>query len=154
LSYAATPTGQGSKGEITGNEAAAMVACGVNLFGFDQLHPGDARLARAVWSWSPWAWASGDCAYSGSDGRFHGDPCANKKPVACQNPTTGAWTVTTKPVTWKQAAKACKTGEFAVPATGWENTQLVAAKRTAGVGEVWLAYAKVGDTWTPRATSR
>jgi hypothetical protein len=153
LSYAATPTGQGSPGQITGEETAEMAACGVNLFGFDQLHPGDARLARLIWSWAPLGWTSGDCAYSGSLGTFHSGRCDTKRRAACQDPATGAWTVTAKAVPFADAAKACKKAAFAVPATGWDNTQLRTAKTAAGATEVWLNYAEVSGTWTPRAAT-
>ena len=126
-----------------------MAACGVNLFGLDQLHPGDARLANLVWSWAPDGWTGGDCAYAGTDGRFRGGDCRTKRRVACQD-AGGAWSLSDKAVAFKQAAKACKRdGAFAVPATGWEMTQLRAA---AGGTEAWLDYARVNGDWVQRAT--
>jgi hypothetical protein len=37
---------------ITPDRAAAMIRCGVDLFGFDQLLPDDGRLAALAWSWA------------------------------------------------------------------------------------------------------
>ncbi|MEK1146202.1 hypothetical protein OSI78_10825, partial [Mycobacterium ulcerans] len=34
-------------------KAKAMIDCGVNLFGFDQLLPEDGRIQASLWSWAP-----------------------------------------------------------------------------------------------------
>ena len=40
-------------GSLTPERVAAMVACGVNLFGFDQFDPNDGRVAASIFSWAP-----------------------------------------------------------------------------------------------------
>jgi hypothetical protein len=151
LSYMAQYADLGGPSAITPAEAAAMTACGVNLFGFDQIHPGDARLAATLWSWGPAAWTRGDCAYSGTDGRFHGGDCAQVRRFACQD-AKGRWDVTRKVGSWSEGARECKGKRgFGVPATGPDNVALRAAVAAAGGGEVWLDYAVTGGSWLPDA---
>jgi hypothetical protein len=118
--------------------AAAMVRCGVDLFGFDQLLPDDGRLESTVWSWAPGkpAAADGGCAFQGADARWATAPCAGARPAACR--TAGGWTVTPGPVAWDAAAAACTDagGSFGVPRTGYDNAQL---RTAAGAAEPWLA---------------
>ncbi|MGH9086103.1 MAG: hypothetical protein ACRDYW_11675, partial [Acidimicrobiales bacterium] len=81
---------------------AEMVRCGVNLVGFDQLHPGDDRLPGLVWSWraeEPAPSAAGQCAALGTDGRFFADGCSVPHPVACRT-VDGSWAVTADAVSW------------------------------------------------------
>ncbi|HLG00151.1 MAG TPA: hypothetical protein VI916_06745, partial [Acidimicrobiia bacterium] len=65
LSDTVEPMGIGSSGQITAAETVAMVECGVNLFGFDQLLPADPRLASLVWSWAPNEPSAGTAARRG-----------------------------------------------------------------------------------------
>jgi hypothetical protein len=151
VSYMAEPTGEGAPAQITAAETAAMTACGVNLFGFDQLHPQDPRLEALVWSWARDGWRGGPCAFAGADTRFHAGDCGVERAFACRNPATGAWSVSSERGPWADGGTACSGADaFNVPATGWENTGLATAVRAAGVGEVWLNYGRLGETWTPR----
>jgi hypothetical protein len=135
-----------TEGGITASEMAAMVACGVNLVGFDMLHPDDPRLATLVWSWAHDEPRADGCAVQGADGHFVSAPCAQKHRVACFDATTGAWTASRKAVRFDRAADACPTGSsFDVPWNGWENGRLLAASG----GDVWLAYTSTGGTWHP-----
>jgi hypothetical protein len=120
----------GGEGGITYAEMAAMVRCGVNLVGFDQLHPDDPRLDALVWSWAPGEPSGLGCALQGADGRWRARPCGEKHRVACF--ADGTWTVSARAVRFARAAAQCV---FKAPWNGWENDRLLAA----GVGEVWVA---------------
>jgi hypothetical protein len=130
---------------ISPEVAAAMVRCGVNFPGLDQVHPGDDRLPALVWSWR--ADADPDdpaaaCAAQGDDGRFGALPCEAALPAACRT-ADGGWATTTATVAWADGDAACRaeghTGA-GVPANGWENEQL--RRASDGSGDVWLAYAR------------
>jgi hypothetical protein len=124
-----------------------MVRCGVNLVGFDQLHPGDDRLPGLVWSWrtdEPSASAVDQCAALGTDGRFFGDDCGVPRPVACRT-ADGGWAVTADAATWSAGEDACRSAGHAgagVPSNGWDSGLLRAAAVEADAGEVWLAYGQ------------
>jgi hypothetical protein len=131
----------GGTTSITAEATAAMVRCGANLIGFDQLSPDDPRLAALVWSWAEDAVTAGapsGCAYQGADTYFHVDDCRTKRPAACLD-ASGAWRVT-KPVRWDRAPAACAalSATFSVPATGMRNVALAAAKPSS---EVWVDAA-------------
>jgi hypothetical protein len=125
---------------VTLTETRRMVRCGVNLPGFDQLHPDDPRLTALVWSWATDEPAAGhgSCAAQGPDARFHARSCADALPLACVD-AGGAWRV----------ARVCPRGtQFGVPANGFENERLREA--ADGVTTVMLAYRDVpGRGWTP-----
>ena len=132
------------------DNVSAMVRCGVNVIGMDQLRPQDGRLAALVWSWATdQPAASGSCAQQGSDGRFTAVSCGLARPAACQSPN-GDWQVTSVAVAWNDAAAECATefpgSRFAVPMDGYRNLMLQRAH--PGVAAVWLDYARVGGTWT------
>ena len=121
-----------TEGGITKAEMAAMVGCGVNLVGFDQLHPDDPRLETLVWSWAPGEPSAAGCALQGADGRWASRPCGEEHRVACF--AGGAWTVSARAVTFDDADEQCV---FAAPWNGWENGRLLAA----GGGDVWVAWS-------------
>jgi hypothetical protein len=137
----------GSGSHIDAATMTEMVRCGVNLVGFDQLHPGDERLPSLVWSWrvdEPAVDGTGTCAALGSDGRFFASACAARRRAACRT-TSGAWSVTADAVTWSGGDVACRAAGHVgagVPANGWDNGALRAAADRAGAPEVWLAYAQ------------
>lgn len=124
-----------------------MVRCGVNLVGFDQLHPGDERLASLVWSWRPEEPAfdsTGACAAQGDDARFFAADCSAPRPVACRT-ADGGWAITPDAVAWAAGDEACRTAGHVgagVPANGWDNDLLRAAADDAAAGDVWLAYGQ------------
>lgn len=145
LSSTVEPSGLGSSGEITAVETRAMVTCGVNLFGFDQLVPADPRLEALVWSWAPGEPSSGTAALRGADGRFRSaDPSANH-PYACRD--GAVWRVTALAGPWSGGAAACTLefpgSEISVPWTGADNASLVSG------GAVWVDYSLTGGEWTP-----
>jgi hypothetical protein len=119
----------GGEGGITDAEMRAMVQCGVNLVGFDMLHPDDPRLDALVWSWAPGEPSSAGCALQTGTGRWVARPCGERHRVACF--AEGQWTVSAKPVRFAKAAGACA---FAAPWNGWENQRLLAV----GGGDVWV----------------
>jgi hypothetical protein len=116
---------------------SAMVGCGVNLFGFDQLTPTDGRIEASIWSWAPGQpkVAGGGCGAQGTDSRWITRPCASRRPAACQD-AAGNWSVTTAPVVFTSARAACAAqgAQFAVPRTGLDNSLLYQASG----GEVWI----------------
>jgi hypothetical protein len=137
----------GSTSQLTEVEARRMARCGVNLIGFDQLTPEDPRLAAIVWSWAP-GWprvdgSGGDCVANGSDGRWRTAPCGEKRHAACI--TRGGDRYVSKPaVAWSRLAAACgRGGRPDLPANGYENELLKAAKAKAGSDDVWLRYRRV-----------
>ena len=111
----------------------AMVACGVDLFGFDQLVPGDPRLDALVWSWAPGE-RPADCAVLREDGRWSGSDCSGERPAVCR--TGSAWVVTGSPVRASGARAACEGlgAVFDAPHTGAENAALAAAAEPG----VWI----------------
>jgi hypothetical protein len=124
----------GGEGGITRDEMLAMVTCGVNLVGFDMLHPDDPRLETLIWSWAePTEEPSAPgCALQGTDGRWSTRPCEELHRAACF--VDGAWSVSTDPVAWAEADDACA---FARPWNGWENQELL----TVGGGDVWVRWS-------------
>ena len=148
LSALAAPDGH----HIDTPMAANMAGCGVNLVGFDQLLPGDSRLAASVWSWARREpAATGSCATeSADDGRFRAAPCTGRHPVACLA-TDGRWTVSTPAVPRQVAAERCSSHQttFAVPRSGREAAALRLALERSGAEDAWLAYDKKGSGWSP-----
>src|SRR5436305_3546963 len=116
----------GEPGGLTPQVAAAMMRCGVDLLGIDQLLPRDGRLDALVWSWArnePRAGA-GDCATMGADGRWSAASCRAPALLACHGTS---WVV----------ARRCPAGTRpATPRTGYENQLLkvAAAGRTVRLG--------------------
>jgi hypothetical protein len=143
----------GDTSQVTVKETRAMVDCGVNMPGFDQLRADDARLPELVWSWAknePVAGPQADCAAKGSDGRFHARSCQTRLAFACVD-GSGAWHVTATTGQWQGGRKACTAAfpgsRFAVPANGYENG-LVRAAAPKGAS-VWLDYGRRAGRWTP-----
>ncbi len=124
---------------LTPERLRSMSDCGVNLYGFDQLLPGDGRLQATAWSWIADAPdpTDGPCAVQRTDGRWITTPCAERRPAACLTGTV--WSLTAA-VTWDQAAAACAAKgaqtAFATPRSGNENALL---RQAAGTDAVWLA---------------
>jgi Phosphatidylinositol-specific phospholipase C, X domain len=139
---------------ITPQTAAAMARCGVDLFGLDQLLPGDGRLESLVWSWAKDEPAHGKCATQRrSDARWTATVCSGKRPAACLK-RDGRWLVTKRAVKISQAGRACKKrhARVAVPRTGYENQLLRYATPTpAKADSTWLGYRFRRGRW--RATA-
>lgn len=135
----------GKTTSISPEAAAAMVRCGVDLIGFDQLTPDDPRLAALVWSWTEDAVSSSGCGYQGADTRWNVDDCGARRRAACAS-GDGSFFVSPKAIRWDRGASTCASlgGTFAAPANGLRNEQLAMAK---GVPEVW-----VNATLTPQAS--
>jgi hypothetical protein len=133
LSAGATAFSGGEQGEgLTPANVRAMTRCGVDLFGFDQLQPGDGRNEAAVWSWAPGQPARGACVEMRGDGRWYSLGCNQKRRAACRR-SDGSWILTDKAVTTAKAARACaaENAQFDVPRTGYDNEVL----RRAANGE-------------------
>ena len=73
----------------------------------------------------------------GKDGRWRTGPCTTKA-RACHGATG-----------WFVGQGACPGGSWSVPRYGWEQVQLAAAMRRAGVTEVVLALRLKAGRWTP-----
>ena len=115
-----------------------MSKCGVELFGFDQLVPGDGRLEALTWSWAAGVPDSGDCAVSrGSDGRWETASCRTPRRQACRT-ADGRWLVA------RDCGKAGAT--FAAPRTARENQLL---REVAGTRTVRLGLSGASTNWKP-----
>jgi hypothetical protein len=138
---------------LTASATAQMVRCGANIIGFDQLQPFDGRLEAMVWSWAkdePTA-SGGDCAEQGSDSRFHVANCNRHMQFACVD-SSGNWQVTRAKGRWEAGAATCAHeypgSNFSVPANGYRNGQLAAARSHR---DVWLNYRRIDGQWRPHA---
>ncbi len=145
---------------ITASDAAAMAKCGIGAIGLDQITPYDSRLIAQIWSWGenePNNAGGEDCAAQRSDGRFNDLPCGLYRHVACQNPNTAEWFITSGTYTWDAAASAVESefpGQglvFAVPVNGYENAKLQDLKTGRGISDVWLNYSDKDseNDWRP-----
>jgi len=142
---------------LTVDTIGAMVRCGVNLFGLDQVDPGDPRLAAMVWSWAdgePAASGNGTCTITSSvDARFHAAGCNSARlHFACVD-ASGAWFVSAATGPANGGANACRRqgATFAVPGSGNHQQRLVDAMAAAGADRVWVAYRVVNGVWTAAA---
>lgn len=140
-------TGVASPGEITAAETRAMVECGVNLFGFDQLVPADPRLDALAWSWdvADGQPGPGHVAFRDAAGRFHAtDDESTPRRFACVA-SDGTWFASAAVGAWTDGHTTCadEDAAFSVPHTGFENTLLAAGE------ELWLNYASTDGRWTP-----
>jgi hypothetical protein len=137
----------GSGTRMSADNVRTMMQCGVNMPSLDQVEPSDPRFAAFVWSWAPGQPdrnIARQCALHGSDG-FAAAGCGTALPAACTN-VGGEWSVSSRATIWSLAS--CPAGfHFAVPRSGADNERLKAAKRDAGVAEVWLNYRRNGEDW-------
>jgi hypothetical protein len=108
---------------------AAMVRCGVDLFGFDQLMPQDDRLKAAVWSWADGEDPSRCGAQRPSDGRWVARACTEQRRFVCRS-ADGSFSLTARAVPAVKTPKNC-----GAPRTGRENEQ---ARAAAGGATVWV----------------
>jgi hypothetical protein len=124
-----------------------MILCGVDLFGFDQLQPGDGRLDAAVWSWADGQPQGRGCAVGGTGDGWRIGSCSKKRPAACQK-ADGSWTLSTA-VKADAAPAACRAAgaTFDVPRTGYENATL--DDKTDGTA-VWLGLERSRRGWQAR----
>lgn len=107
----------------------AMTTCGVDLFGFDQLTPGDARLAATVWSWAKGQPRGRGCVVLRT--RFRVTDCGRRLHFACRT-KRGAWRMSGTTVRWGDRPRGCRGG---VPRTGYEAAEL---RRATQGTPVWL----------------
>jgi hypothetical protein len=144
----------GSQDLLTVPDTLALVHCGVNLTGFDQLTPEDPRLAALVWSWAENEPAgAGTCAKeTAADHRFRAGDCSDLSlaDYACRF-ADGSWTVAPGSGGWSGGFAACSAvgGTFAVPKTGYDNERLVQAGGATNATAWWLDYAVVASDWIP-----
>jgi hypothetical protein len=127
--------------------AAAMLRCGVDLLGLDQLVPDDPRLPALVWSWAPGEPAGeGACAIQRADRRWEARPCEEAHRIACRD--GGGWVVTETAAPAAEAGERCAAAGAThdAPRTGHENARLRAA---AGDAIVWLGIRRDRGGWAP-----
>lgn len=140
--------------DIVAADSARMVACGVNIIGFDQLMPDDGKLESMVWSWReiPSATSTDECAAQDAAGRFVGRGCELDRHYACVSPA-GEWAVTAASGPWDDAAAACAAefpgSSFSVPVNGLRNDLLLAAHQVATIEDAWVDYRRIDGVWTP-----
>ena len=135
---------------LTPATTLGMARCGVELFGFDQLVPGDGRLEALAWSWAAGVPDGGDCAVSrASDGRWETASCLTVRPAACRG-GDGTWLVS-RPAPASQAAATCERAgaTFAAPRTARENALL---REAAGDRTVLLGLSRSSGDWAPLDT--
>jgi hypothetical protein len=131
---------------ITAKKAATLQRCAVDITGFDQLLPGDPRLAASVWSWaSSEPAATGDCAVQTAEG-WHAVPCSGRNAFACR--TASGWSVDTKAAPFAAARGRCKGAQVGTPRYGYEAVQLAAAMSAVRVSTVWLGYTRSASGWS------
>jgi hypothetical protein len=108
---------------LTAEKAGAMIRCGVNLFGFDQLLPDDGRLAATIWSWRRHQPKGDGCAAMGKQGRWAIGRCRGRP--AC-HAKTGEWLVPSAAFKYAAARRACRAigARFAAPRSGYANSLL------------------------------
>ena len=124
---------------LTAPKTAAIVRCGVDLTGFDQLLPNDDRLAALAWSWAdgePRA-GQGDCIVEARDARFYAERCTKKHAFACQS-RDGSWWVDRNRGNYRAAAGRCAGATVAIPRRGVDAQRLRDAMDAARVHEVWV----------------
>lgn len=141
LAPAAARTGVTSVDDgLTPATVREMGRCGVDLLGFDQLVPGDPRLAALAWTWIDGPPAAGDptCTARRTDGRWEPRACRTKLRPSCRRPD-GSWFVLARTTTRNAAGPACRKarGLFRSPRTAYQNQLLTDA---AKAGETWIAY--------------
>ena len=130
---------------LTPRTVRAMMACGVDWLGLDQLVPDDGRLPALVWSFAAGQLdaPAGSCSVQRSDdGRWAGVPCErDRRPAACQR-ADGSWTVT-KPAPRASAAGRCVElgATFAVPRRGRDAHLL---RQAQGGRDAWLPLVSAG----------
>jgi hypothetical protein len=142
---------------LTPRATRRMVRCGVNLTGFDQLMPGDGRLAAFIWSWAKGQpGQTGRCAYQGTDSRFHAGPCGRRRSAACVDAHFD-WHVTHARGPARAGPRLCRAefpgSRFGVPPNGYRNWQLSRARHYRSAA-VWLDYAKVRGHWRAHPPAR
>ena len=139
LTNGASEVGYTSRDDgLTPETTREMSRCGVELYGFDQLVPGDGRLEALTWSWAAGVPDSGDCAVSrGSDGRWETASCRAPYLQACRT-TAGQWLVA------RRCDRAGAT--FAAPRTARENQLL---RDAAGDRTVLLGLSGASTNWAP-----
>jgi hypothetical protein len=125
---------------LTPATTALLSACGVDLFGFDQLVAGDPRLDALAWSWADGVPDRGCAIARGSDGRWTSAPCRARRPVACRA-AGGTWSVQPSPAACRRVG-----ARFAVPRTARENALL---REAAGGRPVRLGLERERGRWTP-----
>ena len=142
---------QGSS-PITPGKARALQRCAVDITGFDQLLPGDPRLAASVWSWAPGQpAATGDCVVTGKDG-WHAVGCTGRHAFACR--TTTGWAVDTAVTPFASRRGRCAGGQVGAPRYGFEGVQLSAALSAARITDAWLSLVRSSTGWTAGDTAR
>ena len=109
-----------------------MTRCGVDLLGFDQLLPGDGRLAALVWSWSPDVPSRRGCAIQRADG-WRTVRCRSHRASACE--ARGGYFIRRQPRRWARPPRGCRR---VLPRTGRDAARLQEAMNAASVKSVWL----------------
>ncbi len=155
------PTGIATPDDgITPETAAAMMRCGVDLIGLDQLGgPADPRLEALVWSWAPGEPGPGGQAGGRPRrcikqvvsaalpfGRWRDTRCEIKRATACRM-ADGSWTVLKRRRHERRAILACgrRGGAIGAPRTGFEAQQLRLAMAAAGVRAARLGLRLADD---------
>jgi hypothetical protein len=145
VNTATTAAGAATKDDgLTPDTVRAMVTCGVDILGFDQLVPADPRLDALAWTWTAGEPTAGArCAYARLDGRWTTGACAAKRRAACRR-ADGTWVVPRGTTRRQRASRLCRRARavIAAPRTGAESAALRAA---AGGRTTWLGVRRTDD---------
>lgn len=133
---------------------AAMVRCGIDLVGLDQLEPFDGRLEGLVWSWAPEQPSTGRCATNkfGAEfqfGRWFSKPCASLRGrPACRK--GDRWIVPRGRSDLEEGIAVCEElgARLAAPRSGYENQLLRLAMAKRGARSAMLGLRLNRDAWT------
>lgn len=149
VNTAAQPTGATTPDDgLTPETVRAMVTCGVDLLGFDQLLPDDPRLEALVFTWAPdEPRAAGACARVLPTGRWATGGCSPLRRAACRR-ADGSWVVPRGTTRRSRAARLCRRAGavLAAPRTGAEGEALRVALRGRSA---WLGLRRSGGAWMP-----
>ncbi len=155
LTEGASQTGAAEKRDrITGETAARMARCGVDLIDLDQLVPEDPRLEALVWSWAPGEPSRGRCAVQRVSralpfGRWRSQRCGGERAIACRK-SDRKWIVGARATPNREARAACRdqNADYSVPRSGYEVQLLRKRMERKGIRSVWLGYRKNEKGWT------
>lgn len=134
--FVSAATGSTDQG-LTPETIHRMLGCGVDLFGIDQLVPGDPKLDALVWTWAPDEPRAADCSMQLATSRWAATSCLKKRRAACLK-ADGSWVVPKGTTTYAKADRLCRRAKatLSTPRTFRENAALRAA---AGTRTTWLA---------------
>ncbi|WP_199608977.1 phosphatidylinositol-specific phospholipase C domain-containing protein [Flocculibacter collagenilyticus] len=137
----------GSADLINASDVTRFFKEGANIVNLDDMSPNDGRLAAGIWSWDnqePNNAGDQDCAVQWGNGRWDDQQCGYTYLHACENASSGAWSISPQTGTWNEGEQMCQmlgnNWHFSVPTNSRDNQSLKAEKDAAGHSTVWLNH--------------